>query len=254
MMMESTQDPSHPTPEIIASILLASWRMSGWMPEKVFPHLRDPRPPNDYGFLDAFATLCAFVPHCESAAAVIELGADSNRLYISTSPPIEHIPSLRKVIPTWICLIQQLPHMMSASYAADPESVAYHDPDRTGSPCDTAPIPEVQIQNFVAEVYRTCHAKILNNVKLDDEGKELLKTVSELSDQRLELLGFAVDQRPALLEALGVLIDMAETDIAAASVEEILRMHRAARTVAKVKDCFCYADCKSSISGRACLF
>ena len=80
----STQDT---IPEIIYSILLASWRMRRWMPEKVFPLLRDPRSPNDYGAPDGFATLYSFVPYCESATAVIELEAESNRLYIFTSPP-----------------------------------------------------------------------------------------------------------------------------------------------------------------------
>ncbi|KAM5545281.1 hypothetical protein V8D89_001392 [Ganoderma adspersum] len=224
----STQDTL--TPEIISSILLASDRMRWCVPEKVLPHLRNPPPPNDYGFLDALATLCSFVPHCESAAAVIELGAECNDLYIATSPSVQVIPSLREVVPTWIRLVQRLPATMSGA-----------DPELKDSPSNTTPLA-VPVQDFIVEVYRMCHGNLLGSVQLHDEAKDL-SCLSGASDEELKVLGFDVDQRHSLLECLNVLIDMAGTGLAASSVDEFARLHRAARTVAKFKRCFCEVEC-----------
>ena len=220
------------TPDIISSILLAAWQINGPKPERALRHLVNPTPPKDYRYLDTIATLCSFVPQCEYASAAIELGVDSNHLYIATSPTAP--PTLRKAMPAWI---RQMQAIKSANINSEP----------AGSSDNNEPV-----RSFIADVYRICYQKLLNSLR-DYSAEDLLEEVSVSSDDDLAFLGPRVDERPSFVEGMTALNNMKEQNIAASSVEEILKLHGAARSIGKFRDHFPGTECMSprSVSSHA---
>ena len=162
----------------------------------------------------------------------IELEVESIHLYIAIRPSVS--PKLRNAAATWIRLMQQ----MSVIMVSEP-SVAQIDPKLAQS-LDTAG----PVETFIANVYRVCHAKLLDVVEYRDWAPQLLEEVSSAEGKDLEYLGLDEPGRSSLVESLKVLISMAGHDITASSVEEILRLHRAAKAAGKTKDLFPETRCK----------
>ncbi|KAM5545265.1 hypothetical protein V8D89_001376 [Ganoderma adspersum] len=187
------------TPDIISSILLAAWQINTPKPERALRHLVNPTPPKDYRYLDAIAALCSLPP--------------------APLPP----PTLRKAMPAWISQMQAI---KSSALKAHINS------ESAGSSDNNGPIGD-----FVADVYRICYEKLLESVR-SYRAEDLLEEVSGSSDDDLVFLGLQVDERPLFVEGLTVLTGMEEQDIAVSSIEEILKLHGAARTVGKFRDHF----------------
>ncbi|KAI1782065.1 hypothetical protein LXA43DRAFT_1151493 [Ganoderma leucocontextum] len=138
----------------LSSILLALRRMRRPSPEKILHHLDDPVPSDDddYDYLDALATLCSFAAQCDSVSAVVEHDTQSNRLYLATSPSPPS--TLRDRLPALIDVIQKLCGTRPSSSETGGRS------ELEGSLNHNTPT-----QNFIIEVYRVCHAKLLDAVR-----------------------------------------------------------------------------------------
>ena len=222
----STQDTTS-TPDIISSILLAAWQINAPKPEWALRHLVNPTPSKDYRYLDAIATLCSFVPQCEYASAAIVLGVESNHLYIATSPTAP--PTLWKTMPVWIRRMQAI---KSANINLESASSS----DNNGP-----------VGSFIADVYRICYQNLLDSFRIYS-AEDLLEEVSTSSDNNLAFLGLQVDERPSFVEGLTALTTVKEQNIAASSIEEILKLHVAARSIGKFKDHFPGTECTSPAS------
>nr|VWO96520.1 Glutathione reductase (EC [Ganoderma boninense] len=195
------------TPDVISSILLASWQIHPARPEKTLVHLVNPTPPKDY----------------QSASAAMAVGVESNHLFIATNPTASS--SIREAMNSWINLMQK---MQVQSLPSNVPIAA----EFSGSSNDAAPV-----RDFVKSVYHFCLAKLSNDVR-DDDAAYLLKDISTGSEERMWSLGIEVDERPSLVEGLTVMIKMSDEkfDFEKASMEEIMTLHRAAQAVGKFKD------------------
>ncbi|KAM5537721.1 hypothetical protein V8D89_008608 [Ganoderma adspersum] len=193
----------------ISTILLALKRMRRPGLEKVLHHLRDPTPSDDYGYLlDALSTLCSFAGPCQSGSAAVQHFDKSNHLFLATSLPAPSI--LRDQLTAWINLIQDLPVHPSSSEDDNFESF---DRDYTRSE-----------ESFIVDVYRACHAKLLDVINRDDIGQNLLDSVINMTERILKM------PRPQFVTCMELLVGMGKSKTF--SADDLLSLHRTARAVA----------------------
>ena len=216
-MPQATQET--PTPTVIPSVLLALRRMRPSSPWHILPHLKGPKSPPQYNFLDAFATLCSFVPQCNFASAAIQQGPQSNRLYIATSPSAS--PTLRKLISA---LISALP-------AADL------------SPCSTNQLDG--IDRFVVEAYRSCHGKLLDAIRRDN-CEWLLEDLSDMSLEERHSRNISEEGYTSLVDAINSLMASKEKDASTFLETDFVDLHHVAQNIGEFKDEFSVYPCEST--------
>ncbi|PIL26755.1 hypothetical protein GSI_11169 [Ganoderma sinense ZZ0214-1] len=249
------------SPNPISSILLAMKRMRRptRSPEKILPYLKSPKfPSDDCHYLDALAALCTFASgpgaqlECDSAAAVVEYHERSNCLYLATRPSAPLDSTLRSLVPIWIALMQDLSRQVpeaknDSEAAADLDLDSEADVSTSSGPSSEeldGPKPWTREYTaleraFIVEVYRACHAKLLNVVNLPGDPAQLLKQkVSEEDSATLRLLNITGSP---LVEKLELLTSVAKKEreglrAESLSAEDLLDLHCAAGTVAWFKD------------------
>ncbi|KAI1795144.1 hypothetical protein LXA43DRAFT_66191 [Ganoderma leucocontextum] len=198
--------PGSLAPDPISTLLVAMesiWRDS---PQKPLEHVSHVIGSRFYGFLDALATLCAFAPQCDAAAAVMGCERNDGRLYISVKPVAS--PELRVLVQELLDLVKSLPDTTPSTVLGVSEGFDVE----TFKSLDMA-TPDHQI---IISIYRACHAKF----RVCATRCRALLTDLPKRGQR----GFR-DEWDTLSEKLNYLLDVASRDVDEVSDAEFLGLY-----------------------------
>ncbi|PIL26751.1 hypothetical protein GSI_11165 [Ganoderma sinense ZZ0214-1] len=263
-MSTSTSETTAPTTNNLHTVLLALKRLRRPRPDHILPHLRNPKDPSDFDYLDALATLCAFAGPCDSVSTAVRCSPslEGNDLYIATSSPPPDPPALQAQLAAWTDLMRTLPVRRRVDSDSDSDvSEDGSESEEPGSPeseegsgseedSESKEGPESEFedheyatstQSFIVEVYRGCHAKLLDIINRDDVGQKVLERVETMPERYIVLYGIS---RPQLAGYLKCLVALARKKLLT-SAEDLLSLYSTAKAVAEFERPLYRLECVS---------